>query len=116
MRAWSYRLKTPRQVINSMDPKTTFCKNPSVSSKITDTDLILYDASMNSVHILNRTANLIWELCDGMHTVSDIEKAMRERFSVDNEYDLLRDIDQAVHHLLMKGLLVKGHSQDQSGV
>jgi hypothetical protein len=100
--------------MNSMDPKTTFCKNPSVSSKITDSDLILYDASMNSVHILNRTANLIWELCDGMHTINDIEKAMRERFSVDREYDLMRDIDQAVEQLLSKGLLVEGNSQDQS--
>jgi hypothetical protein len=99
-----------------IDPKTIFCKNPSVSSKETGSELIVYDANMNSVHILNRTAYLIWELCDGMHTVSDIEKAMRERFLVDNEYDLLRDIDQAVHHLLMNGLLVKGHSQDQSGV
>jgi hypothetical protein len=102
--------------MNTSDLKITFSKNPKVSSKATETELILYDASKQAVHILNRTAYLIWELCDGMHTVSDIEKAMRERFLVDNEYDLLRDIDQAVHHLLMNGLLVKGHSQDQSGV
>jgi hypothetical protein len=96
------------------EPETIYYKNPSVSSKITGADLILYDASMNSVHILNRTANLIWELCDGLHTINDIEKAMRDRFSVDHEYDLMRDIDQAVHHLLMKGLLVESESQDQS--
>jgi hypothetical protein len=49
-----------------------------------------------------------------MHTINDIEKAMRERFSVDREYDLMRDIDQAVEQLLSKGLLVEENSQDQS--
>jgi hypothetical protein len=99
-----------------IDPKTIFYKKTTVSSKNTGVESILYDASMDSVHILNRTANLIWELCDGMHTISDIEKTMRERFSVANEYDLMRDIDQAVDQLLSKGLLLEGNCQDQSDV
>ncbi|MBE0410621.1 MAG: PqqD family protein [Anaerolineales bacterium] len=97
-----------------MNPKITFTKNPEVSSKATEAELILYDASMEAVHILNRTAYLIWELCDGMHSISDIERAMRERFSVDNEYDLLRDIDLAIHQLLSKGLLIEDLNKDVS--
>ena len=98
--------------MNLIDPKAKFCKNSAVSSKINGTNLILYDANMDSVHILNRTANLIWELCDGHHTISDVEKDMRARFSVAKEYDLLGDIEQALQNLLSKGLLIECESQD----
>lgn len=89
-----------------------FSKNPEVFTKETDEKLVLYDAGMEAVHILNRTAYLIWELCDGQHTISDIEEIMRDRFSIDHEYDLMNDIDQAVQQLLVKGLLVERNSQE----
>ena len=92
--------------------RVTFSKNPEVITKETDSKLVLYDTRKEAVHILNRTAYLIWELCDGQHTISDIEDIMRERFSIDHEYDLMNDIDQAVQQLLVKGLLVDRNSQE----
>jgi hypothetical protein len=64
------------------------------------------DASQGgAIHALNPTARLIWDLCDGTHTVSEIESALRTAFEVPADQDLLNDIRRTLEVFLRKGLL-----------
>ena len=53
------------------------------------------------------TARLVWELCDGQHTVEDVERAIKLSFSVDDEHDVIGDIHQTLEILAAKGLLAR---------
>ncbi len=68
-------------------------------------ELILYDTQNKTTHVLNPTARLIWELCDGKQTMKDMERTVRAHFSVSIGHDLARDIQQTVKGLREKGLL-----------
>ena len=83
-----------------------FLRNSSVIHRNVGVETILYTSQMDAVHVLNPTARLIWDLCDGAHTFADIERAVREQFAVGVNYDLYPDIHQAIKVLLEKGLVV----------
>lgn len=58
-----------------------------------------------AIHALNPTARLIWDLCDGAHTVAEIETALRAAFEVPADHDLQTDIHRTLAVLLRNGLL-----------
>ena len=43
---------------------------------------VLYQAGRDRVHFLNPTAVIVYELCDGKHTVQEIAQFMQESFSL----------------------------------
>lgn len=64
------------------------------------------DASLGgAIHALNPTARLIWDLCDGTHSVAEIETALRAAFDVPADYDLHLDIQRTLEVFWRKGLL-----------
>ncbi|MGQ3683849.1 MAG: PqqD family protein [Candidatus Loosdrechtia sp.] len=68
-------------------------------------EAMLYCTREKYFHILNPTARLIWELCDGKHTIEDMEQAMRNHFSLAAEYNVTEDILQTLNFFSNKGLL-----------
>ncbi len=58
-----------------------------------------------AIHALNPTARLIWDLCDGAHTVAEIETALRAAFEVPVDHDLQTDIQRTLEVFQRKGLL-----------
>ncbi len=68
-------------------------------------ETMLYSATDEMVHILNPTAHLIWELCDGEHTLADIEKVIRAKFSVPQAHNVEQDIRHTLDSFAQKGLL-----------
>lgn len=68
-------------------------------------ETLLYDAHAGTVHVLNSTARLVWDLCDGEHTVSEIAEAIEAHFSVPAERDVLDDVRNTLASLVHKGLL-----------
>jgi hypothetical protein len=68
-------------------------------------ETFLYSADEEAIHILNPTAQLIWELCDGEHTIVDMEQAIRANFSVPDEHDVTKDIQRTLDVFADKGLL-----------
>ena len=76
---------------------------------------ILYDNLSKSSHALNETAEFIWNLCDGEHTISEIAVEVRAFFDVPDEADLESDIERTLGMLMKKGLLVSpGNGRDQA--
>ena len=58
-----------------------------------------------AIHALNPTARLIWDLCDGGHTLADIELALRAAYEVPANADVQLEIARTLEVFLRKGLL-----------
>lgn len=71
-------------------------------------ELVLYNSHQKAVHVLNTTAQVIWELCDGSHTLEEIEQEIKKRFAVPEGYDLIGDIRQTLTTFTEKGILEQG--------
>jgi PqqD family protein of HPr-rel-A system len=72
-----------------MDGVRAGAVRPLVNQDVTVTDLddemLLYDAADGATHALNFTAALVWELCDGAHTLDDIAAELASGFNLPAE-------------------------------
>jgi PqqD family protein of HPr-rel-A system len=68
-------------------------------------ETVLYNEESGAIHVLNPTALLIWNLCDGEHSLEDIEKAIRAEFSVGAEHPVSEDIQEVLENFSKEGLL-----------
>lgn len=79
-----------------------------------DDEAIVYDATKSKVHALNATAKVIWNACDGEHTVEDLAEELLRRFDVDRD-TARRDARKAIEEFRVLGLLVKPQDAKQMG-
>jgi len=84
--------------------KYTPVQRETVSVEEVDDGLVLIDTVTDEVHLLNGTAALIWEFCDGSHSIEDIAGEIQDVFEKDLP-GISRDIHDLVASLKMKGLL-----------
>ncbi len=76
---------------------------------------VLDDNVSKTQHVLNETAEFIWNLCDGEHTVAQIAQEVRLAFDVPEDADVEADIERALSVLTRKGLLaVEGTGRDDA--
>ena len=84
-------------------------KNAGSESRFVIQDLgsevMLYDAQKDEVHILNQTARVIWEGVVAGKSPEELASELKERFSVGPDHDLLSDIRGVMEELKGKGLL-----------
>ena len=80
-------------------------RNPDITLQDIGNEVVLYSATADAVHVLNPTAKLIWELCDGQHTLVDIEQALQTHFAIPADRDVMADIRQTLATFNQKGLL-----------
>lgn len=53
-------------------------------------EVLIYDLERHQSHCLNPTAALIWKLCDGRRTLSDIARGVGERLKVTADEQIVR--------------------------
>ena len=71
-------------------------------------EVVLYDPSGKEIHILNRTAYAVWSMCDGEHTLTDMESSVRGSFDLPkNGVNVVADIQAVLGTLQEKGLLLE---------
>ncbi len=80
-------------------------QSPKITRQQIGNETILLDGKGKAVHILNTTADVIWQCCDGNHTVAQIEAVLREQFDVSAETALTKDVTDTLILLQEKGLL-----------
>jgi PqqD family protein of HPr-rel-A system len=84
-------------------------KIPLKKAKIVLKDIgdeaILYNSETKAIHILNKTSAMIWEYCDGKHSLEMIEKQIRDKFQVSSAQDVKNDIRQTLNQLSELGLI-----------
>ncbi len=69
-----------------------------------DDEVLLYDPAVDRTHRLNTSARLIWERCDGRHTINDIANTLTECFDVEFE-TALHDARAVIEQLEQEQLL-----------
>ena len=88
-----------------LDESVVPAAKPGIVVEALGDETLLYSAEGKAIHVLNPTANLIWTLCDGSHTITDMEQAVRSTFAVPEAHDLIKDIRQTLDIFRGKGLL-----------
>jgi hypothetical protein len=78
--------------------------NPDVQATNMDGETVLLDLSTGRYYTLNQLGSLIWELCTGAQTISDIHTVLCDRFDVAPER-ALDDLVTLVNQLTQEGLL-----------
>ena len=61
-------------------------------------EVVIYNSETDSIHALNSTAVIIWELCDGKHDLSEIMKRITDRFEVE-ERTVWKDVCKVISEL-----------------
>ena len=64
-------------------------------------------AAGGAVHALNPTAALIWDLCDGAHSLPAIVREVSQKFAVPADRDLAADVSATLGEFQSKGLLLR---------
>ena len=82
-------------------------KREDITCQNMGTETVLYDAQAEAIHVLNPTALLIWNLCDGHHSLQDMESKIKAAFSLTTEHDVFADIQQTVDIFEKNNLLVR---------
>jgi hypothetical protein len=88
----------------SMSAKGPLRKDGILSRKLGD-EWMLYDPAAGAVHIINGTAEFVWNLCDGQHDLDDIAGQLRGAYQVPDGTALTKDINDIVQGFSDKGLL-----------
>ena len=70
-----------------------------------DAEAVLYHSESGKVHILNKTAERIWELCDGKHSLGDMERVIRASFEIPEETAIADDVVETIEHFTANGLV-----------
>ncbi|MCE5249549.1 PqqD family protein [bacterium] len=69
---------------------------------------VLYDPKSNTVHFLNHSAMIVWELCTGTSSEAEIISLFQELYTLDNSpADMVKNI---LEDMTQKGLIVQCQS------
>ncbi len=69
-----------------------------------ESDVMLVDLGLRTVHTVNVTGGMVWARCDGERTVDGITSALAEAFAT--QPDLIRDdVERSVTEFRLRGLL-----------
>jgi hypothetical protein len=80
-------------------------RKPDVTIKDIGDETLLYGTDEQAIHVLNPTARLIWSLCDGQHTLADMEQAVHANFAVPEGRNVREDIQRTLDIFAGKNLL-----------
>jgi hypothetical protein len=69
-------------------------------------DIVVISDDGLATHVLNKTAALIWELCDGTNGIDEIAARLTERFDVSEE-EVKADVQEIIDKLLKLEILKK---------
>lgn len=79
-----------------------------------DGETVLLNLNTGQYYTLNRLGSVIWELCNGRNTISDIHAVLCDRFDVAPER-ALDDLVALANHLVQEGLLLQNVGEEGDG-
>ena len=57
-------------------------------------ETMLYDPDLEMIHILNATAESVWNRCDGKTKIDEIKQEIKGDYLLTQDYDFIGDIRQ----------------------
>lgn len=90
------------------------CREPSVQEQpLGATEVLLFHPATGQVGILNQTAYVVWQLCDGRRGRQAIADALAARFAVAAGRDVAADVDVVLGTLAGRGFLLPPEANDR---
>jgi pyrroloquinoline quinone biosynthesis protein D len=80
------------------------CKADDLEIRTVGDEVLVHHVSAQKVHVLNRTAGQILELCDGQRTAADIVDSLCSATSADRDM-VSRDVDGMLAEFAKLGLV-----------
>ncbi len=68
-------------------------------------EAVLYNPETKAIHVLNKTSSMVWEYCDGKHSLKMIENKIMEKFNVSNTQYVKDDIREIISQFSELGLI-----------
>ena len=72
-------------------------RNDTITEKILDDEIILYNNKTHTIHSLNQTAALLWALCDGQMTTMQMIEMLQDKYKGSKkaiENDVLKTLEE----------------------
>ncbi|HLH12858.1 MAG TPA: PqqD family protein [Methylovirgula sp.] len=88
-----------------MLPGTSFIKSSDWQAVEVDDGVVVKDARSDEVHFLNRTAAIVYEMCDGQATPAQMARFLEEAFGL--KTSALSDVHACLETLERKNLIRK---------
>lgn len=88
-----------------MSKKGPLQKDGILSRKL-GKEWMLYDPEKGSIHVINGMAEFVWKMCDGSHTLDEMEKRVKDVYQVAEGAALSRDLESIVQSFASMGLLI----------
>lgn len=79
-------------------------QKPGYQLETIDNELLLYHPAETKVMYCNESASLIWQLCDGQHTVQEIIDLLIEAYPT-AAGDIANDVQETVQQFLDHGAI-----------
>jgi len=89
---------------NAVDLKKPLRREGVLSRQLGD-ESILYDSKNGNVHVINSVAEFVWNMCDGSHSLSDMERHVQERYQSSGEANVLEDLRNIIQDFLNLGVV-----------
>lgn len=81
-------------------------RNPDVrTTLLPDGHVVLFSTKTEWAHTLNPQGAVIWEFCDGSHSVDDIIEEVRQLMQEAAQEHVSRQVSEFINELLGSGLL-----------
>jgi len=76
-----------------------FQRNSQVEIAPLKEESVLFNPQNNKFCVLNQTANFLWQYLEQPRTVEEMVAALRTSFNHADQFDLSKDVEQAVEQL-----------------
>ena len=86
-----------------LDTDGRYAKTPGLEVNEVPDGYVVYQSSKDRVHFLNPVAAVIFELCDGNHTTSDIRSVLVAGYELARFPD--KEFSSALSNMLTEGLI-----------
>ncbi|WP_069471326.1 PqqD family protein [Candidatus Marithrix sp. Canyon 246] len=82
-----------------------FLKKDKIVIRDMGDEAVLYNPQTKAIHVLNKTSSMVWEYCDGKHSLEMIENKIMGKFNVSNVQDVKDDIRETINQFSQLGLV-----------
>jgi hypothetical protein len=87
-----------------LDETMPLRKEEIVCQKLGD-DWILYDPEPGSIHIINAMAEFVWTMCDGCHSIDEMERQIADAYEVPAATNVRADVQSVIQSFADLGML-----------
>jgi hypothetical protein len=66
---------------------------------------ILYDPEISAVHIVNEMAEFVWRMCDGQHSLEEMERMATAAYQIPDRTDVRAELESVIQSFADRGML-----------